>query len=44
MELPIPRPGRRIVIIGILPNNDGQSWALHPFGCGNITVLQRIDG
>jgi hypothetical protein len=41
---PLPLPERRIVIVGFLPDNNGRSCALHPFGCGNIVVLQRNDG
>ena len=37
-------PERRIIIVGFLPDNNGRSCALHPFGCGNIVVLQRGDG
>ena len=43
MELSLP-PDRRIVIVGFLPDNNGRSCALHPFGCGNIVVLERADG
>ena len=41
---PLPPPERRIVIVGFLPDNNGRSCELHPFGCGNIVVLQRGDG
>ena len=41
---PLPPPVRRIVIVGFLSDNNGQSCALHPFGCGNILVLQRGNG
>jgi hypothetical protein len=44
MELKIPPPGRRIVIVGFLPDNNGHSCTLHPFGCGNIMALQHADG
>jgi hypothetical protein len=46
MMLPLPTlppPERRIVIVGFLPDNNGRSCDLHPFGCGNILVLQRVD-
>ena len=39
-----PPPERRIIIVGFLPDNNGRSCALHPFGCGNIVVLERADG
>ena len=39
-----PPPGCRIVIVGFLTDNNGCSCALHPFGCGNIMVLQSTDG
>ena len=41
---PLPPPERSIVIVGFLPDNNGRSCALHPFGCGNIVVLQCNDG
>ena len=39
-----PPPERHIIIVGFLPDNNGRSCALHPFGCGNIVVLERADG
>ena len=39
-----PPPDRRIIIVGFLPDNNGRACALHPFGCGNIVVLERADG
>jgi len=42
--LPLPPPKCHIVIVGFLPDNNGRSCALHPFGCGNIVVLQCNDG
>ena len=44
MELSSPPPGRRIIIVGFLPDNNGRSCALHPFGCGNIVVLEHAYG
>ena len=44
MELSLPPPERRIIIVGFLPDNNGRSCALHPFGCGNIVVLHSNDG
>jgi hypothetical protein len=41
---PLPPPERRIVIVGFLPDNNRRSCAVHPFGCGNILVLQRGNG
>ncbi len=43
MERSPPPPDRRIAIVGFLPDNNGRSCALHPFGCGNIVVLERAD-
>ncbi len=43
-ELSLPPPDRRIIIVGFLPDNNGRACALHPFGCGNIVVLERADG
>ncbi len=33
-----------IVLVGFLPCDNGHSCDLHPFGCGNILVLNREDG
>jgi hypothetical protein len=41
---PLPPPEHRIVIVGFLPDNNGRSCAVHPFGCGNILVLQHGNG
>ena len=38
-----PPPDRRIIIVGFLPDNNGRSCALQPFGCSNILVLERAD-
>ena len=43
MELSLPPPERRIIIVAFLPDNNARSCALHPFGCGNIVVLHRDD-
>ena len=31
----------RIVLVSFLPNGNGRSCVLHPFGCGNTLVLNR---
>jgi hypothetical protein len=33
----------RIVLVGFLPDGNGRSCGLHPFGCGNSLVLNRED-
>ena len=33
----------RIVLFGFLPDGNGRSCGLHPFGCGNSLVLNRED-
>ena len=38
------RTMNRIVLVGFLPCDNGRSCDLHPFGCGNILVLNREDG
>ncbi len=43
MELSLPPPECRIIIVAFLPDNNAQSCALDPFGCGNIVVLHRDD-
>jgi len=30
-----------IVLVGLLPCDNGRSCNLHPFGCGNLLVLNR---
>ena len=32
-----------IVLVGFLPCNNGRSCELHPFGCGNSSVLNHDD-
>jgi hypothetical protein len=34
----------RIVLVGFLPDGNGRSCELHPFGCGNSLVVNRADG
>ena len=29
-----------IILVGFLPNDNGRSCALHPYGCGNALVLE----
>ena len=33
----------RLVLVGFLPDGNGCSCELHPFGCGNSLVLNRDD-
>ena len=33
----------RIVLVGFLPDGNGRSCELHPFGCGNSLVMNRDD-
>jgi hypothetical protein len=33
----------RIVLVGFLPNGNGRSCELHPFGYGNSLVVNRVD-
>ena len=33
----------QIVLVGFLPCDNGQSCDMHPFGCGNLLVLNRED-
>ncbi len=33
----------QIVLVGFLPDGNGRSCDLHPFGCGNSLVLNRND-
>ena len=33
----------RIVLVGFLPDGNGRSCELHPFGCGNSLVVNRVD-
>jgi len=33
----------RIVLVGFLPDGNGRSCELHPFGCGNNMVVNRVD-
>ena len=33
----------RIVLVSFLPDGNGRSCELHPFGCGNILVVNRND-
>ena len=33
----------RIVLVSFLPDGNGRSCELHPFGCGNILVVNRDD-
>ena len=34
----------QIVLIDFMPCNNGHSCESHPFGCGNLLVLNRPDG
>ncbi len=43
MELSLPSPECRIIIVSFLLDNNKWSCGLHPFGCGNIVVL-HCDG
>jgi hypothetical protein len=31
----------KVTLVGFLPNDNGRSCALHPFGCGNALVLEK---
>jgi len=31
-----------VVLVGFLPTDNGSSCDCHPFGCGNILVLERV--
>ena len=33
----------QIVLVGFLPMNNGRTCEVHPFGCGNLLVLNRED-
>ena len=33
----------RIVLVGFLPDGNGRSFELRPFGCGNSMVVNRVD-
>ena len=33
----------RIVLVGFIPDGNGRSCELHPFGCGNSLVVNRVD-
>jgi len=30
----------QVILVGFLPNDNGRSCALHPYGCGNALVLE----
>ncbi len=33
----------QVILVGFLPNDNGRSCGMHPFGCGNALVLERDD-
>ena len=33
----------RVVLVSFLPDGNGRRCALHPFGCGNVLVLNQED-
>ena len=33
----------QVILVGFLPNDNGRSCGMHPFGCGNALVLEGDD-